>query len=110
VRATARSWFGCPGRYLVPVRGAAFTIKRYSASYQEMKGPMSTEPSPSNDFASLYRRAFQEHGARALWSTRLLEAPTPEDALVVARALRIEGNRDARVLAEQIEQACRAAI
>ena len=92
------------------MRGAVFTIKRYSASYQEMKGPMSTEPSPSNDFASLYRRAFQEHGARALWSTRLLEAPTPEDALVVARALRIEGNRDARVLAEQIEQACRAAI
>ena len=75
-----------------------------------MKGPMSTVPSPSNDFASLYLRAFQEHGARALWSTRLLEAPTPEDALVVARALRIEGNREARVLAEQIEQACRAAI
>ena len=40
----------------------------------------------------------------------LLEVPTPEDALVVARALRIEGNRDARVLAEQIEQACRAAL
>ncbi len=71
---------------------------------------MSVEPSPPNDFASLYRRAFREYGARALWSTRLLEAPTPEDALVVARALRIEGNRDARFLAEQIEQACRAAI
>ena len=71
---------------------------------------MSTEPSRPDDFASLYRRAFKEHGARALWSTRLLEAPTPEDALVVARALRIEGNRDARYLAEQIEQACRAAI
>jgi hypothetical protein len=71
---------------------------------------MSTEPSRPDDFARLYRRAFQEHGARALWNKRLLEAPTPEDALVVARALRIEGNRDARVLAEQIEQACRAAI
>jgi hypothetical protein len=71
---------------------------------------MSTEPSPPYDFASLYRRAFQEHGVRALWNKRLLEAPTPEDALVVARALRIEGNRDARVLAEQIEQACRAAL
>ena len=75
-----------------------------------IEGPMSTELSPPDDFASLYRRAFQEHGARALWSTRLLEAPTPEDALVVARALRIEGNRDARYLAEQIEQACRAAL
>jgi hypothetical protein len=71
---------------------------------------MSTEPSPQDDFASLYRRAFQEHGARALWSKRRLDAPTPEDALVVARALRIEGDRAARVLAEQIEQACRAAI
>jgi hypothetical protein len=58
---------------------------------------------------SLYRRAFQEFGARALWNKRVLESPTPEDALVIARALRIEGNREARVLAEQIEQACRAA-
>jgi hypothetical protein len=58
----------------------------------------------------LYRRAFREHGARALWSTRQLDEPAPEDALVVARALRIEGNRAARYLAEQTEQACRAAI
>ena len=71
---------------------------------------MSTAPSPPDDFASLYRRAFQEHRARALWNMRMLEAPTPEDGLVVARALRIGGNRDARVLAEQIEHACRAAI
>jgi hypothetical protein len=41
---------------------------------------------------------------------RSFEAPTPEDALVVARALRIEGNLQARRLAEQIEQVCRAAI
>ena len=71
---------------------------------------MSTEPLRPDDFASLYRRAFQEHRARALWNIRMLEAPTPEDGLVVARALRFEGNRDARVLAEQIEQACRAAL
>ena len=71
---------------------------------------MTTELPRPNRFTSLYRRAFKEHGTRALWSTRLLEAPTPEDALVVARALRIEGNRDARALAELIEQACRAAI
>ena len=58
---------------------------------------------------NLYRRAFQEFGTRALWNKRLLDSPTPEDALVIARALRIEGNREARMLAEQIEQACRAA-
>ena len=61
-------------------------------------------------FCELYRRAFAEYGARALWNKRVLEVPTPEDALVVARALRIEGDREARRLAEQIEQACRAAI
>jgi len=62
------------------------------------------------DFVSLYRQAFQEFGTHALWNKRFLEAPRPEDALVIARALRIEGNRAARRLAEQIEQACRAAI
>jgi hypothetical protein len=55
------------------------------------------------------RRAFAEYGARALWNKRVLESPTPEDALVIARALRIEGDREARFLAERIEQACRAA-
>jgi hypothetical protein len=42
------------------------------------------------DLASLYGRAFAEYGTRALWNKRRLETPTPEDALVVARALRIE--------------------
>jgi hypothetical protein len=59
---------------------------------------------------SLYRRAFAEYGTRSLWNKRLLDAPTPEDALVVARALRIEGDREARGLAEQIERACHAAL
>ena len=71
---------------------------------------MSIEPTAPEDFVSLYRRAFTEYGARALWNKRLLEEPTPDDALVVARALRVEGNREARRLAEQIEQACRVAI
>jgi hypothetical protein len=66
-----------------------------------------TEPA---DFAALYRRAFTEFGTQALWNKRLLEEPAPEDALVVARALRIEGDREARRLAERIEQACRAAV
>ena len=35
--------------------------------------------------------------------------PTKEDARVAARALPVEGNREARKLAEPIERACRAA-
>jgi hypothetical protein len=70
---------------------------------------MSTEPTQP-DFARLYRQAFEEYGARALWNKCRLEEPTREDALVVARALRIEGNRAARRLAEQIERACRATV
>ena len=63
----------------------------------------------TQDYVALYRRAFAEFGKYALWNTRAFEEPLREDALVVARALRIEGNLDARRLAEQIEQACRAA-
>ena len=70
-----------------------------------------TDPTPkTEDIAHLYRRAFAEYGTHALWNKRPLEDPTKEDALVVARALRIGGNREARQLAEQIEQACRAAL
>ena len=71
---------------------------------------MTTEPVPPEDLITLYRRAFKQYGIRALWNLRSFEAPTPEDALVVARALRVEGNLGARQLAEQIEQACRAVI
>jgi hypothetical protein len=62
------------------------------------------------DFVALYRQAFSEYGTRALWNKRHLEAPTTQDALVIARALRIEGDLRARRLAEKIEQACRAAV
>ena len=62
------------------------------------------------DFVTLYHLAFASYGAQALWNKRHLEAPEREDALVVARALRIEGDREARTLAEKIEQACRAAV
>jgi hypothetical protein len=72
-----------------------------------MTDPTTPEP---EDIPHLYRRAFTEYGTHALWNKQPLENPTPEDALVVARALRIEGNREARRLAEQIEQACRAAL
>ncbi len=70
---------------------------------------MNDTQSEPEDFAGLYRRAFAEYGTQALWNKRLLEKPTPEDALVIARALRIEGDREARKLAEQIEKTCRAA-
>jgi hypothetical protein len=71
---------------------------------------MPDETTQTEDFVRLYRQAFEKFGARALWNKRFLDAPSPEDALVVARALRIEGNREARQLAEDIEQACRAAV
>lgn len=70
---------------------------------------MSTEPIQPG-FARLYRQAFVEYGTCTLWNKRVLEEPTREDALVVARALRLEGNRAARHLAEQIERACRATV
>ena len=62
------------------------------------------------EFVMLYRRAFAEYGVQALWNMRVFETPTQEDALVVARALRIEGDMQARSLAEQIERVCRAAV
>lgn len=68
-----------------------------------------SETSPAEDYRTLYRRAFEEFGAMALWNARRLPNPGPADALVVARALRFEGNLAARTLAEQIEAACRAA-
>jgi hypothetical protein len=71
---------------------------------------MHTESEQPDDLVSLYRQAFARYGTRALWNKRLIEKPTPADALVVARALRIEGDRAARRLAERIEEACRAAL
>jgi hypothetical protein len=61
-------------------------------------------------YVVLYRQAFAEYGSHALWNLRAFEAPSQEDALVVARALRIEGDLVARRLAERIEQACHAVV
>jgi hypothetical protein len=71
---------------------------------------MSVEPATPKDFVSLYRRAFEEYGASALWSSRPVPNPSCEDALAITRSLRVEGDLKARHLAEQIEQACRAAV
>jgi hypothetical protein len=70
---------------------------------------MNTSPQPvPEDFAALYRRAFSEFGATALWSSRAVSDPTPQDALAITHSLRVEGNLRARHLAELIEEACRA--
>lgn len=66
-----------------------------------------TEP---EDLAGLYRRAFEKFGASALWSSKPVPEPTPADALAITNSLRVEGNREARQLAEKIEKACRAAL
>lgn len=61
-------------------------------------------------FVTLYRRAFDQFGASALWSSRPVPNPSKEDALAITGSLRVEGNLAARQLAEQIERACRAAV
>jgi hypothetical protein len=60
---------------------------------------MSTEAQQSGDFVGLYRRAFEEYGASALWSSRPVPNPTCEDALAITRSLRVEGDLNARRLA-----------
>ena len=62
------------------------------------------------EFVRLYERAFKEFGTMALWSSRPIPDPTPADALAITRSLRVEGNLEARRLAEEIEQACHAAV
>jgi len=70
-----------------------------------MKAPDALFP----DYAALYRRAFALYGPSALWSSRPVQNPTRADALAITQSLRVEGDLGARRLAEQIEQACRAA-
>jgi hypothetical protein len=70
---------------------------------------MTTELPPLGDIASLYRRAFAEYGARALWNMRPIDDPTPADALAITKALRTHGGMEGRRLAESIERLCRAA-
>lgn len=69
---------------------------------------MSTEAPPPEDLANLYRRAFREHGALALWNMRAVQNPTLADALAITQALRTHGRMDGRRLAERIEAMCHA--
>jgi hypothetical protein len=56
----------------------------------------------------LYKQAFAEYGAVALWNMRAVEHPTPGAALAITSALRTHGSMDGRRLAEHIERLCRA--
>ncbi len=69
---------------------------------------MSKSPTPPDDLVGLYRRAFAEHGVRALWNMRPVEQPTPADALAITKALRTHGRMEGRRLAERIEELCLA--
>jgi hypothetical protein len=69
---------------------------------------MNPEPAQPEDLGGLYRRAFAEHGARALWNMRPVAAPTAADAMAITQALRTHGRMDGRRLAERIEALCRA--
>lgn len=73
---------------------------------------MAQDPSNAGrpDYRTLYRRAFDAHGAAALWNKTRIADPTPEHALVIAKALRVEGDRQARQLAEEIEAAAKEAL
>ena len=64
----------------------------------------------SGELRRLYRRAFAEFGVRALWNLREQDEPTRGQILAIARQLRAEGDMNARRLAEEIEQASRAAL
>ena len=67
-----------------------------------------TQQERQAEIERLYRQAFDEFGAIALWNVRRLEHPTPREALAITRQLRVEGNMAARRLAERIEKLCRA--
>ena len=117
--ACAAGWRGCPdadyrGTQLaraVEEKLTAIVARAVPGSILKIAVPMTTADSNTTpDFVLLYRRAFEEFGAAALWSSRPVPNPTPEDALAITNSLRVEGNLRARRLAEQIEQACRAAV
>jgi hypothetical protein len=91
-----------------PSRAPQLTPAPLAIRYSESSVNV-TEPEPSGDFVSLYRRAFAEYGPRALWNMRPIDDPTPADALAITKALRTHGGMEGRRLAENIERLCRAA-
>jgi hypothetical protein len=78
-------------------------------SVEDLKEAGAGRPAPST-VASLYHQAFQEYGIQVLWNRKPADHPTIAQALVIAEALRHEGNMRTRPLAVRIEDACRAAL
>lgn len=81
----------------------------HQPSLDALKAAGAGRPAP-DAVASLYHQAFQDHGARMLWSRTPSDHPTIAQALVVAECLRREGDMRSRPLAARIEEACRAAL
>lgn len=57
-------------------------------------------------YPQLYAEAFKTFGNKTLWFLSQKISPTPEDALVVAQALRRKGGNAGNKLAEQLEKLC----
>jgi hypothetical protein len=91
------------------IKEQTMTTPSNTRTLEQLKELGAGRPAPAG-VARLYRQAFREFGAQALWSRRPSESPTIAQALVVAESLRREGNLDSRALAVAIEQACRAAL
>ena len=85
-------------------------VFRGRAAHNMRRGAPLSPEAAKPDYISLYRQAFADYRAHALWYIRALENPSRDDAMVVARALRTNGDLPARRLAEQIEQACHAIV
>jgi hypothetical protein len=75
---------------------------------RDMGRPRPQNQPADEDIVGLYRRAFDQFGARALWNIKQFDQPTIEQVLAITRQLRTEGDMNARRLAEQIERAGRA--
>ena len=56
----------------------------------------------------LYRQAFADYGAIALWNLKPAEVATPGAALAITPTLRTHGSMEGRRLAEALERLCRA--
>lgn len=69
---------------------------------------MEAHPPILDTVESLYNEAFERFGASALWSSRPVPNPSLADALAITHSLRVEGDLEARRLAERIEHLCRA--
>ena len=76
---------------------------------RDRPSPPSSRAAPTKaEVVALYRCAFAQYGARALWNIRELQDPTVSQVLAITRQLRTEGDMGARRLAERIEEAARA--